>query len=113
MNTLEAIYVHPFPADPDFPLAEYRVISGAHKNRSAPSGTADKTTRFQIDTWAYNYSETQAVKAVFDTLFDGYAGTVDGVKIITTNIDLEFDQWESDTKLYRYVCDIAVEHEGA
>ena len=113
-DIVDEVYVLAFPANPTFPLIVYRVISGAHILRSAPKvATTEKNTRFQVDTWAYDYDTTQDIKSVMNTLFDGYRGVINGQRIISTKIDLEFDQFEDDTGLYRYVCDVSVTHEGA
>jgi hypothetical protein len=113
-TTPARIYQLAFPANATFPLLVFRVISGNDVLKSAPADAGEEmTTRFQLDTWAYTYDETQDMKLALHSLFRDYSGTVNSQRILSTNIDLTFAQFEPDTGLYRYTMDVSVTHEGA
>jgi hypothetical protein len=113
-TTPARIYQLAFPANATFPLMVFRVISGNDVLKSAPADAGEEmTTRFQFDTWAYTYDETQDMKLALASLFRNYVGTVNGQNILATNIDLTFAQFEPDTGLYRFTTDVSVTHEGA
>lgn len=113
-TTPARIYQLAFPANAAFPLMVFRVISGNDVLKSAPADAGEEmTTRFQFDTWAETYDETQDMKLALASLFRNYVGTVNSQKILATNIDLTFSQFEPDTGLYRFTMDVSVTHEGA
>lgn len=103
-----------FPANPTFPLLVYRTIAGAYGPMSAPNPSSPYiTTRMQWDVWAETYAEAQALSAELVDTFNRYSGTVSSQEIIDTRIDLMFDLFEDDTKLYRVTIDTSVSHIGA
>jgi len=105
------VYPLVFPAQATMPCITYRIISGAMVPHT---GSEDVyITRIQYDIWSESYNTTNAVKdALFDQ-FNQYSGTVSGQVIMDTLVDLNFDTFEKDTKLYRSVVDIRVRHSGA
>ena len=107
----DRIYPVSFPAKATFPLMVYREVAGAHDLRTAPKdATVEMTTRLQFDFWSYEYDETRDMKSVLVSFFDGYQNPSQG--ILTTKIDLAFDQQEPETTLLRLVINISTTHEG-
>jgi len=113
LSSTTAIYPHPFPANPDFPLLAYREVAGSDVLRSAPAGTSESRADFQLDTFAYSYAEGQNMKAALKALLDGYEGSVSGIQILKVDRLTEFDMYDEETKLYRYGAVYAIYHDGA
>lgn len=103
-----------FPANATMPCIVYRTVGAMYAPLSAPTpGTPEMASRLQWDVWAETYAEAQTIFGHLVDLFNRYDGTVSGQVLIDTKIDLVFDVYENETKLYRVTVDTAVNHVGA
>ena len=62
--------------------------------------------------WSDDYDDSAELASAVKTLFRRYSGTVNSQRIITSKVDLAFDQFEQNLKLYRHVVDVRITHEG-
>lgn len=96
------------PPEVTTPAATYRTVSA----RSEPIGTNmspnDMEIRFQVDFWGDDITELDtcitAMRALFTQKESG--------GIIDTSIDLTFDTYDPDIKLYRRAIDVKVNYSG-
>ena len=108
--------VHPLAMPPEatLPAIVYREISGV----AGPVSTSnvltgvEMITRFQFDIWATTYAQIKTLKDALIKLINRYRGVVSSVTIVDIVIDLTFDTYDSDLKIYRQSVDARVAHVG-
>lgn len=102
------IYPVILPPEVTVPAITYRAISSRHDPITANMPT-DRVSRFQIDVWAETLLACQTVSDAIVSLFTQYEGGT----IIDSSIDLVFDTYDTDIKLYRRATDIRIYHSGS
>lgn len=102
------IYALILPQDPTLPAVTYQRISGP-RLQSLDGAAGRGMARIQIDSWAGEYLDAQAVAAAIRGSLNGFIGDLATLDVVC-RLDNERDLYEDEARLYRVTQDYTVNH---
>ncbi|MEW6223194.1 MAG: DUF3168 domain-containing protein [Chloroflexota bacterium] len=108
----DRIYPRRMPREPVFPLVLYRRIDTARGlSHTGPDGLA--SPRIQLDVWAEDPDQADAVADELRVLLNGYRGAMGDVPVGLSRVVADLDDDEPNTGLYRRILDAEITHREA
>lgn len=109
LSALVAARIHPLklPQNVTYPCVTFSKIS-TERHSAMGADAAVTRSRYQVSSWAKNYSDVEPVSEQVRAALQRFRGTVSSVVIQDIFIENELDLYESDVNVYQIIQDFDV-----